>query len=242
MNAQSDRAHRFRQMHREPPMLVLPNAWDVESAHVLAALPGCRALATTSGAVARAMGWEDGERMPADEMIAACGRIAAAVDLPVSGDLEHGYGDPVATARAAWQAGLVGLNFEDSTGAGMVDQREQEEAIAALRHAVPDMVVNARVDVYLRKAGGLEDAVRRANAYLEAGADCAYPIFCPAEDIAGLAEGIAGPVNVLARPDTPQPSELAKLGVARLTWGAGLAALAYREAARVAGQGLADLP
>jgi len=240
MSAQSDRAQRFRDMHREPPILVLPNAWDVESAHVLAALPGCRALATSSGGVARALGWEDGERMPVAEVVAACGRIAAAIDLPVSADLEHGYGDLVATARAAWEVGLVGINFEDSVDGAIIDQAEQSDQIAAIHHAVPELVINARVDVYLRKSGGLDDAVRRASAYLEAGADCAYPIFCPPEDVAGLAEGIAGPVNVLARPGMPGPADLERAGIARLTWGAGLAIAAYAEAARIAGAGLAE--
>jgi 2-methylisocitrate lyase-like PEP mutase family enzyme len=122
----------------------------------------------------------------------------------------------------------------------MIEQTDQADLIGAIRHAVPELVINARVDVYLRKAGGLEDAVRRANAYLDAGADCAYPIFCPPEDIPGLAEGIAGPVNVLARPGVPGPAELERVGVARLTWGAGLAGAAYAEAARIAGAGLAE--
>src|SRR5581483_3494377 len=114
------KAAAFRQMHREPPLLVLPNAWDVASAKALAALNGCRALATTSAAVARSLGWEDGEQAPVAEMIESARRIAAAVDVPVTADLERGYGDPVGTARAAWEAGLVGINFEDSTRAGLV--------------------------------------------------------------------------------------------------------------------------
>src|SRR3954452_5066271 len=146
---QRAQAAAFRQMHREPPIHVLPNAWDVASAKALAALEGCRALATTSSAVARSLGWEDGERAPADEMVEFARRIAAAVDVPVTADLERGYGDPVGTARAAWEAGLVGINFEDSTRAGLIDIHEQVEAIGAIRSAVPDLVLNARVDVFL---------------------------------------------------------------------------------------------
>src|SRR5437899_10865041 len=112
---QRAKAERLRQLHLQPPILVLPNAWDVASAKKLAALPGCRALATTSAAVARSLGWEDGERAPVEEMLQANERIAAAVDVPVTGDLERGYGDPVGTARHAWGAGPVGINFEDST-------------------------------------------------------------------------------------------------------------------------------
>ena len=123
-------------MHLEPPLLVLPNAWDVASGKALAGIKGCRALATTSAGVARSLGHEDGERAPVAEMVEAARRIAAAVDLPVTADLERGYGDPVGTARAAWEAGLVGINFEDSTRAGLVPLDEQMEAIGAIRAAV----------------------------------------------------------------------------------------------------------
>jgi 2-methylisocitrate lyase-like PEP mutase family enzyme len=220
-------------LHLEPPILVLPNAWDVASAKQLAALRGCRALATTSAAVARSIGWEDGEQAPVEEMLQVNGRIAAAVDLPVTGDLERGYGDPVGTARRAWDVGLVGINFEDSTGGEMVALDEQVAAIRAIRDAVPDLVINARVDVFLRQTGGIDEAVERAQAYLAAGADCIYPIFCPVPAVADLARRIDGPINVLVIPGMPEPHELQALGVARMTWGAGLAGLAYAEAARV---------
>src|SRR5689334_10591782 len=128
---QREKAQAFRRMHVERPILVLPNAWDVASAKALAAVAGCRALATSSAAVARSLGFEDGERAPGSVMVEAAGRIAHAVDLPVTGDLERGYGDPVGTARAAWEAGLVGINFEDSSRAGLVDVDEQAEAIRA---------------------------------------------------------------------------------------------------------------
>lgn len=227
-------------MHGEPPILVLPNAWDVASARRLAALKGCRALATTSAAVARSLGWEDGERAPAAEMIEAARRIAEAVDVPVTADLERGYGDPVGTARAAWDAGLVGINFEDSTRGGLVPLDEQVEAIRAIVAAVPELVVNARVDVFLGIGrGDVAEAAERANAYLAAGAVCAYPILAPPASIPALAHRIDGPINVLLDKGTPPPAELAELGVARVTWGSGLAALAYDEAARVAQTALA---
>jgi 2-methylisocitrate lyase-like PEP mutase family enzyme len=230
---QRAKADTFRRLHLEPPILVLPNAWDVASAKQLAALRGCRALATTSAAVARSIGWEDGEQAPVEEMLQVNGRIAAAVDLPVTGDLERGYGDPVGTARRAWDVGLVGINFEDSTGGEMVALDEQVAAIRAIRDAVPDLVINARVDVFLRQTGGIDEAVERAQAYLAAGADCIYPIFCPVPAVADLARRIDGPINVLVIPGMPEPHELQALGVARMTWGAGLAGLAYAEAARV---------
>ncbi len=196
-------------------------------------MKGCRALATTSSAVARSLGWEDGERAPRDEMVEAARRIAAAVDLPVSADLERGYGDPAGTARAAWAAGLVGINFEDSTGPASFRLDEQTAAIAAIREAEPELVVNARVDVFLRSGGDVDEAVERANAYLAAGADCAYPILCPPVSIPELASRINGPMNVIADRGVPGPAELQELGVARLTWGGGLAAVAYDAAVRV---------
>src|SRR4051812_31100876 len=235
---QRAKAQAFRRFHLEPPILVLPNAWDVASAKHLAGLPGCRALATTSAAVARALGWEDGEQAPADEMIEANRRIAAAVDLPVTGDLERGYGDPVGTARRAWEAGLVGINFEDSTHDGLVALDEQTAAIRAIHNAVPELVLNARVDVFIRKSGGKDEAAARGNAYLQAGADCVYPIACPVDAVAELARRIEGPINVLVIPGLPEPRELQKLGVARMTWGAGLASLAYAKAAQVAAAAL----
>jgi 2-methylisocitrate lyase-like PEP mutase family enzyme len=237
---QRDKAAAFRRMHREPPILVLPNVWDVTSAKELAALPGCRALATSSAAVARALGWEDGERAPAAEMVEAARRIAAAVDVPVTADLERGYGDPVGTARAAWEAGLVGINVEDSTRAGLVPLEEQVEVIRAIRAEVPELVVNARVDVFLGIGrGDVAEAAERANAYLAAGADCTYPILAPPGSIAGLTHRIAGPVNVIAARGAPPPAELQELGVARMTWGSGLAIAAYAEAVRVAAAALA---
>jgi 2-methylisocitrate lyase-like PEP mutase family enzyme len=230
---QSEKAELFRRLHLEPQILVLPNAWDVASAQTLAQVPRCRALATSSGAVARSIGYEDGENAPAEVMIEANARIAAAVELPVSADLEAGYGDPVGTARAAWERGLVGINFEDSPGGVLKDVGEQAALIGAIRQAVPELVVNARVDVFLKGDGNVDEAVQRANAYLSAGADCAYPIFCPTSTIAELSGRIDGPMNVLLTPQTPSVAELSALGVARVTWGAGLAALAYKEAARV---------
>jgi 2-methylisocitrate lyase-like PEP mutase family enzyme len=237
---QHEKAASFRRMHREPPILVLPNAWDVASARELAGLPGCRALATSSAAVARALGWEDGERAPAAEMVEAARRIAAAVEVPVTADLERGYGDPVGTARAAWEAGVVGINVEDSTRAGLVPLEEQVEVIRAIRAEVPELVVNARVDVFVGIGrGDVAEAAERANAYLAAGADCTYPILAPPESIAALAHRIDGPVNVIAARGTPSPAELQELGVARLTWGSGLASAAYAEALRIAAAALA---
>jgi 2-methylisocitrate lyase-like PEP mutase family enzyme len=172
-------------------------------------------------------------------MVEAAGRIARAVEVPVTGDLERGYGDPVGTARAAWEAGLVGINFEDSTRAGLVDVEEQVAAIRAIREAVPDLVINARVDIFVRiGTGDVAEAADRGNAYLEAGAHCVYPILAPVDSIEALAHRIKGPINVIAEPSTPAPSELQELGVARMTWGSNLATAAYAEAVRIAAAAL----
>lgn len=235
---QAGKAAAFRRMHLEPPLLVLPNAWDVASARALAELPGCRALATTSGGVARSLGFEDGEQAPAQEMVQVAARIAAAVDLPVSADLERGYGDPVGTARAAWNSGVVGINVEDSSAGALVPVDEQAAAIAAIREAAPELVVNARIDVFLRRAGDVDDAVERARAYLAAGAGCVFPILCPPEAIGELVRRIDGPVSIMHAPGVPGPAELERLGVARMTWGAGLATAAYAEAVRIAAAAL----
>jgi 2-methylisocitrate lyase-like PEP mutase family enzyme len=235
---QQAKADRFRRLHFEPPILVLPNAWDVASAKLLAALPGCRALATTSAGVARSLGYEDGEQAPRDVMVEAARRIAEAVELPVTADLEAGYGDPAGTAQAAWNAGLVGINFEDSPADVLLSVDEQVAHIAAIRAAAPSLVINARVDVFINGSGDVDEAVERGNAYLGAGADCVYPILCPPAAIADLAARIDGPVNILAERGVPEAFELHALGVARMTWGGGLARSAYAEAARVAAAAL----
>lgn len=238
MWVQDERAAQFRQMHQGPPILVLPNAWDVASAKRFAALAGCRALATTSAGVARSLGHADGERAPVAEMIEMARRIAAAVDVPVTADLERGYGNWVGTARAAWEAGIVGMNFEDSTNGALVPVEEQVEAIKTIKAAVPGLVLNARVDVFLLGGDDVDEAVRRANAYLDAGADCTYPYSERFEPVAQLARRIEGPINVVLEPGFPHPRELEQLGVARATWGGRLAAYAYAEAERIAAEGL----
>jgi len=228
------RAEVLRSYHHRKPVLVLPNAWDVASAKRLAAVPGCRALATSSAAVARALGYQDGEQAPPEAMLDMAGRIAAAVELPVTADLERGYGDWVGTARAAWDAGIVGMNFEDSTSGGLVPVEDQVAAIEEIRAAVPALVLNARVDVLLLGGGDVDEAIARANAYLAAGADCVYPYTEDPGHVAPLVEGIAGPINVVLAERMPPVTELEQLGVARITWGGRLAALAYDEAVRQA--------
>jgi len=226
-------------MHLRPPLLVLPNAWDVASARVFAALPGCRAIATSSGAVARSLGWEDGEQTPVEEMLRVVERIAAVVDVPVTADLEAGYGDPPRTAAGALAAGAAGMNLEDSRDGRLVRLEAQLEVLRAVRTAAPELVLNARVDVFIEGSGDVAEAIERGNAYLAAGADCVYPIAAPFESVALLVGGIDGPVNVLVLPPDPPLAELERLGVARVSFGTSLARVALDEAARVAASALA---
>ncbi|MGB2953682.1 MAG: isocitrate lyase/phosphoenolpyruvate mutase family protein [Gaiellaceae bacterium] len=236
-----DRVQRLRELHRGPRLLVLPNAWDAVSA-ALFEKAGARAIATSSGAVAWALGYADGEQAPPEEMLAAVSRIVRVVSVPVTADLEAGYGDPVATAEAAVAAGAAGLNLEDGAG----DPAEQVERLRAVREAVADrLVLNARIDVFLRHAGRrwdrFDDAVARAGAYLAAGADCVFPIgVSDAELIRRLVEEIDGPVNILATSGSPTVAELERLGVRRVSVGSGIAQAALGTADRAARELLED--
>jgi 2-methylisocitrate lyase-like PEP mutase family enzyme len=233
-------ADELRRLHHAPPLLVLPNAWDVASARAFAALPGCRAIATTSAAVARSLGFEDGELAPVEEMLRVVERIASAVAIPVSADLEAGYGDPPRTAAGAVAAGAAGMNLEDSLGESrLVALDEQVELIRAVRAAAPGLVLNARVDVFISGTGTVDEAIERGNAYLAAGADCIYPIAAPWETIALLVAGTGGPLNILVPAEEPRLDELEALGVARVTFGPRLATAALDAAARLAAAALA---
>ena len=214
---------------------MLVNAWDVASALVLASLPRCRAIATSSAAVAATLGYQDGEAIPRNVMLDAVARIADAVHVPTTADLEAGYGPDVeaavATAEGAIAAGAVGLNFEDGRrSAELLDTDAQAARITAIvetgkRAGVP-LVVNARVDVFLlgigEPEGRFDETLRRADAYLEAGADCVFvPGVTDAETIGRLVDAIEGPVSVLATAGTPSVGELESLGVARVSVGSG---------------------
>jgi 2-methylisocitrate lyase-like PEP mutase family enzyme len=209
------KADRLRELHRGPRMLVLPNAWDAASARIFVDA-GFPAIATASWAVSAAHGYEDGEKIPRAEMLTAVEQIARAVDVPVSADLEAGYGDPVGTARLAWEAGIVGMNFEDK----LRPVEEHAADVRAIKTAVPELVLNARTDVFLRGNNDPDEAIERANAYLAEGADCAYVIGVTDLDvIARLAREITGPINILVGLDAPPLAELERLGVRRVTFG-----------------------
>jgi 2-methylisocitrate lyase-like PEP mutase family enzyme len=216
---------------------VLPNAWDVTSA-LLVAEAGFAAVATSSGACARALGFDDHEAMPPDEAFAVIGRIARSVDVPVTADIESGYGlAPDEIVGRLVDAGAVGCNLEDTDHrAGAVREvddaaaRIAEVRAAADRAGVP-IVVNARVDVFLRDFDDLsvlDEAIERGRAYLAAGADCTYPI---ALGDAGAIEryvAATGCTNVMLRPGSPSVAELDGLGVRRVSTAAALQRAAQR--------------
>ncbi|HYY64674.1 MAG TPA: isocitrate lyase/phosphoenolpyruvate mutase family protein [Gaiellaceae bacterium] len=223
----TSRSKLLRSLHVPGDPLVLPNAWDVASARAVVAA-GFSVVATTSGGVAAALGYEDHEGAPADEMLAAAARIARSVDAPVTVDAEAGYGmEPAALVAALKGVGAAGCNLEDtdhSTG----ELREREEQAAWLRRVREaddyGLVVNARVDVFLHGGGAqaelVDHAVDRARAYFEAGADCVYPILLSdAKAIAAFVDGARGPVNLLAGNGAPPLRELGELGVARVSYG-----------------------
>jgi 2-methylisocitrate lyase-like PEP mutase family enzyme len=221
-------ADRLRALHVLGRPLVLPNAWDVASARAIAAA-GFPVVATSSAALNETLGFADDGSAPADEVAAALAAIAAAVDVPVTADIEDGYGlAPDALAELLIAAGIAGCNIEDSDHrrGGLVDTGAHAARIAALKDEARargvDVVVNARIDVFLRSLDPA-DAIERALRYREAGADCVYPIFIPEEQIAGFVAADPGPVNVVARVETPRLRELAALGVARISFGPGLA-------------------
>jgi 2-methylisocitrate lyase-like PEP mutase family enzyme len=229
-------AKRFLEMHRGPRILVLPNVWDVASALIIEDA-GFPAVATTSAGVAYTLGYPDGQKISREEMLSVVGRIARAVKVPVTADMEAGYGtrpeDAAFTARGVIQAGAVGLNLEDSTedpNHPLVDLSLQLEKISAVREEADDagvpIVINARTDVYLSQVGAPQArydlAVRRAASFRDAGADCIFlPGLRDPQAIARFVAALKSPINILAGPGSPSVVELEKLGVARVSLGSG---------------------
>ncbi|MER5600786.1 isocitrate lyase/phosphoenolpyruvate mutase family protein [Streptomyces sp. NPDC002265] len=252
-----ERALAFRALHIPGRPLVLPNAWDAASARVVEDA-GAAAVATTSAGLAWSLGAADGGRLDGERAVGALAAVVSAVRVPVSADIEGGYAPDAqgvaATVRAVLAAGAVGVNIEDALYEGPEPLRpvaEQTERIAAVRAAadaqdVP-LFVNARIDTFLRGAGGVERTLERAAAFLAAGAD---GIFVPGavdpETVKLLVDGVDGPLNILIGPGSPSVAELAGLGVARVSAGSGLAEAAYAEVRRVArellGTGTYDVP
>jgi len=228
---QAAKAEAFRALHRGPPLLLMANAWDAVTARLFEA-EGFAAVATTSGGVSWAVGYADGEAAPWDEVVGQTARIAHAVKVPVTADIEAGFGaTPADVARSIADiigAGAVGVNLEDGTP-GPVPIRPVDEAVARIRAArkaasaagVP-IVINARTDLYLKQigdeAGRFDEAVVRGRAYLAAGADCFYPIGLRDPATMGrLVQALKAPININVRAGWPSVAELEALGVARVT-------------------------
>jgi 2-methylisocitrate lyase-like PEP mutase family enzyme len=222
----------LRSLHVTGDPVLLPNAWDAASARAVADA-GFPVLATTSSGVAAALGYEDHQGAPAEEMLAAAARIARIVDVPVTVDAEAGYGlEPAELVAALERVGAAGCNLEDTDHATATIRAPEEHAAwlqsvrGAARAAGYGLVINARIDVFLAgdssvsQAGHVPDALRRAHAYLDAGADCVYPIGLWEEGaLATFVADAGGPVNALAFPKAPSVGRLAQLGVARISWG-----------------------
>jgi 2-methylisocitrate lyase-like PEP mutase family enzyme len=237
---QAQQAELFRNKHCGPRLLLLPNAWDAMSARVFVAA-GFDAIATTSGGVAWSLGYADGEQTPWAEVVAATARIVRAARVPVTADIEAGYGDtPDAVMRSVAEiiaAGAVGVNLEDGMH-GPVPIRSPQDAadrIRAAREAAKAagvaIVINGRTDLYLRNIGDeaarFDETVERGRAYLAAGADCVYPIGLrdPAT-IGRLVKALGAPININVRAGSPSVAKLEELGVARASTASQMALMA----------------
>jgi 2-methylisocitrate lyase-like PEP mutase family enzyme len=236
MNSQVDKANQFRQLHRGPRALVLANVWDVASARIIQSA-GFPALATTSAGISFSLGYPDGQKISREEMIARIARIARAVDVPLSADIEAGYGhtpdEAARITREIIEAGAIGMNLEDLAGQSDRSLLEIPVAVEKIKAAravatelqVP-MVINARTDVYLQPGGDPQmqypEALRRLLAYRDAGADCVFAPGAKDPDVIGrLVRDLQCPVNILAMPGSPTIPELEALGVARVSLGSG---------------------
>lgn len=222
----SAKASELLRLHQAPEILQVVNVWDAITAKVITDIPGTTALATASHSIAATLGYEDGENIPVDEMVSFVGRIAAATHLPVSADLESGYGNPGETTRKAIGVGIVGANIEDQ-------MRPLEEAVnqmAAVVHAGAaegiDFVLNARTDAFLKGKDRdpqdvLADAIARGKAFLDVGATTVFvPGLLDEPTVKALVEGIGwNKVSVINVPGSLPPATLQELGVARISYG-----------------------
>jgi 2-methylisocitrate lyase-like PEP mutase family enzyme len=222
----ADRAAELRRLHSDPELLVVVNVWDAITATTVANTPGTKALATASHGIAASRGYPDGEVIPRDEMIYEVGLIARQTELPVTADLEAGYGDPGGTISRAIDVGIVGANLEDQLKPLSEAVKAVEAAVAAAEKAGVPFALNARTDAWVR--GGdrdpqaiLDDAIERGRAYLEAGATSFFvPGKLSEETIRALvAELGERTVNVIGVPGMPGTQRLAELGVARCSFG-----------------------
>ena len=245
---QKPKAQSLRALH-DGGVLILPNAWDAGSA-ALIARAGAKAIATTSGGIAWSLGRPDGQRLTRAEMIEQVRRIVAAVDIPVTADVEGGYGpgpdDVEATIEAVVAAGAAGVNIEDSRAPGgpLFAATAQAERVRAARSAadrarLPELLINVRTDVFLYRIGApeerLEDVLLRSSAYAEAGADSLFvPGLTDLDIVTSLVQMSPLPINVMARPGAPTIAEFEAAGVRRVSVGTAISQAAYSIAQRAA--------
>jgi 2-methylisocitrate lyase-like PEP mutase family enzyme len=226
MTTQLDKAQTLARLHAAPEILRMVNVWDVATAKTIAALPETRALATAGHSIAATFGYADGENIPLDLMLDMVGRIAASTDLPVSADLDAGFGDPGETARRAIAVGVVGANMEDRLRPLAESVSAVEAVIAAGAAEGVPFVLNARTDAFVRAgdrpiAESIADAITRGRAYLDAGADLVFvPGILNAEVTEQLVEGIGQrKISVIGLPGALSAADYEALGVARISYG-----------------------
>jgi 2-methylisocitrate lyase-like PEP mutase family enzyme len=232
MKTQSEKADTFRSLHHGSEILILPNAWDCASARIFEQA-GFPAIATTSAGIAFSLGYSDGERIPQDLMLATVGQISDSVRLPVSADLESGYGEVAKTTAGLVAAGAVGLNLEDMDheSQSLVPVGAQIEKIATVRRVAAglgaNVVINARTDVFLAEIGEpgtrFDRACERLRAYIGAGADCVFlPGVADENIIRRVVATLKFPLNILIGANSPTIPRLRELGVARVSVGSGI--------------------
>ena len=239
--SRDERVERFRKLHQEG-ILVLPNAWDAVTARVMEEA-GAKAIATTSSGVAQVHGFRDGNQLPRELAVAAVERIVRSVKVPVSADIEAGYGrtpeEVCETVRGVIGAGAVGINLEDGTQAPELLVAKLEAIRSLAEREGSDLFVNARIDVFLNGGGepdgNFAESLRRAALYTEAGADGIFiPGLLDAERLRSFCAAVPLPVNSLAYRGLPPPADLARLGVRRLSAGSGLMRAALGAVRRIA--------
>jgi 2-methylisocitrate lyase-like PEP mutase family enzyme len=234
LKSQIEKAEEFRTLHQTKGILVLPNAWDVPSARVFEDA-GFPAIATSSAALSVSLGYPDGEKIGKDELFSVVKKIAATISIPLSADIESGFGFDIDqlsdTIRRVIDAGAVGINIEDIFNFDqktLLPTEKQVERIRRIRKVSDSLciplVINARTDAYRFGAGDekskLEEAIRRERAYEAAGADCLYPMgLTDKERITTFVKAVDKPVNIMARKGAPTIPELDKIGVKRLSLG-----------------------
>jgi 2-methylisocitrate lyase-like PEP mutase family enzyme len=250
LRSQKDKAQDFRELHHGKKILVLPNAWDVPSARVFEN-EGFQAVATSSAGLMVSLGYPDGEVMSRDEFVSAVERIAKALSVPLSVDIVAGFGkttkEVVGTVKAVLKAGGIGINIEDFAHATkkLFPVERQVENVKSIRRlgdtlGVP-LVINARTDALRFGTGDEEarfkEAVRRAIAYRDAGADCVYPMgLTEAVSIKRFVKQLDFPINVMVRKGLPPVRELERLGVARVSFGPSASYAAMGLLKRAAGE------